>query len=1034
MRFLRFAYITLALVFLTISNFGQIPTRFYSQNPFPNDKALQKPFMVSGLVGYISGYYSVLKTTDGGSEWKSMPYPAADLTDLYFFNTTQGVALGADKIFYTNDGAQTWLEASTPVPSGGYAISFADNSFGLIGSLGRLLRTTNGGVSWDTLPYSSETGFIYSVSFADLNIAYAGTSGGKILKTTNRGTTWSVINFPDCDGKIIRNLYASGNTVFMLATGNGDPVLKSSTDGGATFNDISLPDQTINSFHFRNAGHGYMTAAHGKLYSFIPNSFIMTDIGFDKKLYAVHFGDPYHAILISDPYESPQIIFSYDGLVPAWYQRTSVVNTNLLKRSSFLDTNNGWIVGDNGTILRTTNGGYDWNSQISNTTVNLRDVYFLNYKTGFAVGNSGVILKTTDAGNTWENIATLGTNLQSVFFTNLNTGYCGGDGGNLYKTTNAGSTWSPLSSGLTQIMKIFFTSPMSGYAGGYGMAKTTDGGNTWTNIVSPAQYVYDIEFTDINTGYYGSVYAAYKTTNAGTSWEITFPAPGYYIYDISFTDENNGCMVGPYNLGNTSVIARTTNGGTNWHSTLSHTLYSTQTMMCQQLDKKNMLAGTRSGNIARTIDDSIIVRAGTVYGTPGTNVEIPVIVHFPRLYKAGSVELYLHYDSLLTQFVEFEIGGTITGAAGWNFYGYRTATGLNVAGIGADDIKKGGDIVKLRMKVKEGASGVIPIIIDSVRFNTGEVFAEKIHGKIIVDQIVYGDVDLNGFIQAYDGALILKYLLGYVTLNELQLRNADVTIDGSVSALDAAVIARYVIREILTLPFTGTGPAAAVPGMENVTIHSLAVFNLPVNLENAVNLFSVQARLNFNPEFFVFEDFTPSPAFSSFLFEVKNNGDHVLIAGAAPDSVQADSVNLGSFRLRPRIPFGQSAVTLSQLRLNENPVINNAASSVIRFVTGARENGVPERFLVHQNFPNPFNPFTTVNFELPVNSGVLIEVYTILGEKVLTVSNGEFQAGYHSAVIDCMQMGSGIYILRFSATDMATSTLYTSSQRMVLMK
>ena len=58
-----------------------------------------------------------------------------------------------------------------------------------------------------------------------------------------------------------------------------------------------------------------------------------------------------------------------------------------------------WV--NNGTIIRTTDGGNNWIIQNSGTTTNLWDVYFTDANTGTAVGEAGIILRTTDGGNTW---------------------------------------------------------------------------------------------------------------------------------------------------------------------------------------------------------------------------------------------------------------------------------------------------------------------------------------------------------------------------------------------------------------------------------------------------------------------------------------------------------------------------------------------------------------------------------------------------------------------------------------------------------
>ena len=67
----------------------------------------------------------------------------------------------------------------------------------------------------------------------------------------------------------------------------------------------------------------------------------------------------------------------------------------------FINSTTGWVVGDNGTILYTTNGGETWTPQTSNTTYSLNSVYFIDADTGWVAGYQGVIINTTDGGATW---------------------------------------------------------------------------------------------------------------------------------------------------------------------------------------------------------------------------------------------------------------------------------------------------------------------------------------------------------------------------------------------------------------------------------------------------------------------------------------------------------------------------------------------------------------------------------------------------------------------------------------------------------
>jgi hypothetical protein len=76
---------------------------------------------------------------------------------------------------------------------------------------------------------------------------------------------------------------------------------------------------------------------------------------------------------------------------------------------------------------------------------------------------------------------------------------------------------------------------------------------------------------------------------------------------------------------------------------------------------------------------------------------------------------------------------------------------------------------------------------------------------------------------------------------------------------------------------------------------------------------------------------------------------------------------------------------------------------------------VPEKFILHQNFPNPFNPSTTIGFNLPVKSNVELTVYDALGRKVQTLLNRELSVGYNETLFNAANLSSGIYFYRIIA-------------------
>jgi hypothetical protein len=72
-------------------------------------------------------------------------------------------------------------------------------------------------------------------------------------------------------------------------------------------------------------------------------------------------------------------------------------------------------------------------------------------------------------------------------------------------------------------------------------------------------------------------------------------------------------------------------------------------------------------------------------------------------------------------------------------------------------------------------------------------------------------------------------------------------------------------------------------------------------------------------------------------------------------------------------------------------------------------------FVLHQNFPNPFNPATTISWELPTNNYVILKVYDVLGNEIAELLNEEQSAGRHQVSFDAIGLSSGTYFYKLTA-------------------
>ncbi len=113
-------------------------------------------------------------------------------------------------------------------------------------------------------------------------------------------------------------------------------------------------------------------------------------------------------------------------------------------------------------------------------------------------------------------------------------------------------------------------------------------------------------------------------------------------------------------------------------------------------------------------------------------------------------------------------------------------------------------------------------------------------------------------------------------------------------------------------------------------------------------------------------------------------------------------------------------VTVRKAAGTAGDVLRADAVKVARVVTtsagaASPEAGYPAGFLLSQNFPNPFNPSTTIRFGLPARSHVVLTVSNMLGQRVAQLVEGECEAGYHEIRFDASGLASGVYFYQLRA-------------------
>jgi hypothetical protein len=107
---------------------------------------------------------------------------------------------------------------------------------------------------------------------------------------------------------------------------------------------------------------------------------------------------------------------------------------------------------------------------------------------------------------------------------------------------------------------------------------------------------------------------------------------------------------------------------------------------------------------------------------------------------------------------------------------------------------------------------------------------------------------------------------------------------------------------------------------------------------------------------------------------------------------------------------------------------NNDLSFVEHVSATSAGSAIPNEIALGNAYPNPFNPSTTINFALPYDSEVSLSIYNLQGREVISLLNGNMDAGYHTAVWNADSYSSGVYFVKMITGD------YVDIQKLMLLK
>ena len=203
----------------------------------------------------------------------------------------------------------------------------------------------------------------------------------------------------------------------------------------------------------------------------------------------------------------------------------------------FVGADSGWIVGEQGKIFHTKDGGLSWKEQSSGVPNVLHAITCTDKKRCWSVGEAGMILITNDGGRRWRPAASgVAVDLFAVAFVSDRVGWAVAEDGFILHTTNGGELWAKQQAPVmlfpdspfrkrADLMAVKFINKDRGWvAGTGGVATTSDGGTTWK-----VQEIEGAAFIGLVSKNLDTVWAInqdgnnYLTTNGGEAWEPVKP-------------------------------------------------------------------------------------------------------------------------------------------------------------------------------------------------------------------------------------------------------------------------------------------------------------------------------------------------------------------------------------------------------------------------------------------------------------------------------------------------------------------------------
>jgi photosystem II stability/assembly factor-like uncharacterized protein len=355
-------------------------------------------YAAGGNLGYLKNRRLILRTTDGGESWQPQHKKWGPVLYGLSLAGQQDLLACGEKgtLLRSTDGGIHWDSLKSPTERALSSLAISENKGVAIGSYGTIVRTVDGGKTW-TSEYPEKEKSLSSISFADPEHGLAAGGERMLLWSNDSGRTWT-------SSKSLPGRYIwSGcllNPRTAVALGEGGVIFRTE-DAGTSWEQVATGiDYGLNRMKFvdENLGLavGYsaiiVTEDGGRTWTRCSLPHSVGDCG----LVGIACADKARWLVVGT---QGVILASEDG-GRTWTSQSSPVK-KFLRGVAWSAPRTATVVGDGGVILQSVDGS-GWSERKSGTTHRLYAVDFMSPSVGFIVGEFGTILRTDDGGMTWK--------------------------------------------------------------------------------------------------------------------------------------------------------------------------------------------------------------------------------------------------------------------------------------------------------------------------------------------------------------------------------------------------------------------------------------------------------------------------------------------------------------------------------------------------------------------------------------------------------------------------------------------------------